>query len=131
VATRSKTSLIESINRINAADFFHQSPAGHCLSDKLDRGCLCLGLGNEVYDNGSNVPASAIRRQRPFVGIDVNQQLPKPMVLHCRDRHRFVVLYPGDLTRFDHHRWSHDRPFMTVCLRLSTWSKNISKTVSR
>ena len=80
MAPGAEAGFVQSVNRVNPADLLGESRSDHRLTNELDGRCLRLGAGDEVYDDGANIPAGAVGRQRPLVGPDFNEELPEPTV---------------------------------------------------
>ena len=80
VAPGAETRFVQSVNRVDPADLFGQPRSDHRLRNELDGRCLGLRGCDEVYDDGAHIPTGAVGRQRPLVGLDVNQERPEPTV---------------------------------------------------
>jgi hypothetical protein len=97
VASGPEAGFVQSVNRVNPADLLGESRSDHRLTNELDGRCLRLRACDEVYDDGANIPTGAVGRQRPLVGLDVNQKRPEPTVFLRGDGHGLVMLNARDI----------------------------------
>jgi hypothetical protein len=99
VASCPEAGFVESVNRVDTTDLLGESRSGYCLMNELDGRCLRLGARDEVYHEGANIPAGAVSRQRPLVGLDFKEEFPEPTVFLRGDGHGLVMVNARDIPR--------------------------------
>lgn len=110
VGAGAQLGLVETVDPVRAADLGGERAAGPDLAHELQRRRLGLRAGDQVDDQGADVPARAVGRCGPVPRLQPVERVGEAVVLGGRELHRLAVADPRDVpdvgARAGGHAWS-------------------------